>query len=302
MIINWGFVIIIVAAVMPSLALFAAISLIQKKRKLTEKPPQTVKLLRPPGYSLSLKFDEVFEGIFSGLMKTVFLGTMCGLAGYMLWQSWTPHLPAWCMIMLAVLFGLFIGATIMATRQVFKNFELGRNLRLGLRGEQAVAEALAGAGLFGFQSFHDICDVKVGNIDHVTVGPRGVFLIETKARRRRPSRNGQKQHEITYDGKALQFPYGGRDPRPIEQAQRSAKWLSNFLEKETGNPVWVEPIVVLPGWYVDGAGDTNFPVKVMNADYLVKYLEGKGQTKKIESDQVKRIVNALDKRCRDIEF
>jgi hypothetical protein len=31
------------------------------RRKKTEKPPQTEKLLRPAGYSLSLRLDKIFD-------------------------------------------------------------------------------------------------------------------------------------------------------------------------------------------------------------------------------------------------
>jgi len=56
----------------------------------------------------------------------------------------------------------------------------------------------------------------------LAIGTRGVFLIETKARRRRASRNGQPEHEVIYDGEFLQFPFY-RDSKPIEQAKINAK-------------------------------------------------------------------------------
>jgi hypothetical protein len=34
----------------------------------------------------------------------------------------------------------------------------------------------------------------------------------------------------------------------------------------------VQPVIVVPGWYVESKG--NYPVKAMNAKYLVGYLEG----------------------------
>ena len=101
----------------------------------------------------------------------------------------------------------------------------------------------------GFRVFHDMPGGGDWNIDHIAVGTRGVFLIETKARRRRGSRNGQQSHEVIFDGEALQFPTY-REAKPIEQAKRNAQWLSNFLTKKTGEPVQVAPLVVLPGWFV----------------------------------------------------
>jgi hypothetical protein len=52
---------------------------------------------------------------------------------------------------------------------------------------------------------HDLPGGEKWNIDHVAVSTRGVFLIETKARRRRTSRNRQSEHVVVYDGKSLRF-------------------------------------------------------------------------------------------------
>jgi hypothetical protein len=133
----------------------------------------------------------------------------------------------------------------------------------------------------------------------VAVGTRGVFLIETKARRRRVSRNGQPEHEVIFDGEFLQFPFY-KDAKPIEQAKMNAKWLSNYLSKKTGEPVRVEPLVVLPGWFVRFSEKGNFPVKAMNSNYLVRFLQR--QDEKIEPTQVRRIITALDEKCRDVQF
>ncbi|MGH7953099.1 MAG: nuclease-related domain-containing protein, partial [Limisphaerales bacterium] len=70
-----------------------------------------------------------------------------------------------------------------------------------------MAEALNETSTAGFRSFHDLPAEEHWNIDHVAVGTRGVFLIETKARRRRASRNGQAEHEVIFDGNFLQFPF-----------------------------------------------------------------------------------------------
>jgi hypothetical protein len=58
--------------------------------------------------------------------------------------------------------------------------------------------------------------------------------------------------------------------------------------------------VVLPGWFVRIAEKGNFPVKVMNANYLPGFLQR--QDEKIEPAQARRIVTALEEKCRDVEF
>jgi hypothetical protein len=131
----------------------------------------------------------------------------------------------------------------------------------------------------------------------VAVGPRGVFVIETKARRRRAGRNGKFEHVVGYDGKALKFPTGD-DFKAIRQAERNARWLEEYLTKRTIEAVNAQPVVVVPGWYVDTGG--NFPVKVMNAEYLKKYLRSASGA--IGPAQARRIIAALEDKCRDVEF
>jgi hypothetical protein len=160
-----------------------------------------------------------------------------------------------------------------------------------------VAEALGEAS--NFRAFHDMPGTGDWNIDHVAVGTCGVFLIETKARRRRGSREGQQAHVVIYDGKALEFPFG-RDTKSIDQARRNANWLSNYLTKKTGEPVEVFPLVVLPGWFVNISEKGNFPVWAMNTTALPGHL-GR-QSEKIDPAQVRRIIAAIDEKCRDVEF
>jgi hypothetical protein len=104
---------------------------------------------------------------------------------------------------------------------------------------------------------------------------------------------------VLYDGEALQFPFF-REVASIEQAKRNAAWLSNFLRNKTGEPVEVFPLVVLPGWFVKNSEKGNFRVNVMNANYLPGFLAR--QTGKIEPAQVRRIIAALDEKCRTVEF
>lgn len=162
-----------------------------------------------------------------------------------------------------------------------------------------MAESLSEAADSGFRAFHDLPAAETWNIDHVAIGTRGVFLIETKARSRRGGNKAQAAHEVIFDGEVLQFPRG-KDTKPIEQAKRNAAWLADYLRNETGEPVEVFPLVVLPGWYVKTAAKGNFRVNVINANYLPGFLSR--QAEKLEPAQVRRIITALDKKCRDVEF
>jgi hypothetical protein len=166
-----------------------------------------------------------------------------------------------------------------------------------LRGEQAVAEVLHELGDSGYRAFHDLETDANGNIDHVIVGASGVYLIETKARCRRPPKREQPKHVVIYDGRTLIFP-SGTDTKAVPQTERNANWLADYLAKKTCEPVPVEPVIVVPGWYTESKG--NFPVRLMNTNYLKAFL--RKQPPRIDPAQVRRIIAALDEKCRTLEF
>jgi len=59
------------------------------QRKRTEKPPQTEKLLRPPGYSLSIRLESTFDSVLNCLLAA----------------SLFSALSAVCVVSLAILLG-----------------------------------------------------------------------------------------------------------------------------------------------------------------------------------------------------
>jgi hypothetical protein len=259
-------------------------------------PPQTEKLLRP-GYSLSVKLDKYSDELLTDCCVTMALCAMAEALAQTTAVAMNVVSTSWVLLFA----GLFLASALITGFRVIRTanrFGDMRNLRLGLRGEQAVAEALNEAGDCGYRSFHDVEPREGGwNIDHVVVGTRGVFLIETKARNRRTSRGDQPRHVVTYDGRCLSFP-SGDDMKAVPQVERNARWLTDFLAKKTAEPVNVEGIIVVPGWYTESKG--NYPVKVMNANYLVKFL--RKQPERIDVKQVQRIAGVLDDLCRTIEF
>ena len=54
----------------------------------------------------------------------------------------------------------------------------------------------------------------------------------------------------------------------------------------------------MPGWYVETEGI--YPVKAMNADYLIGYLQGMKPLFTLQ--QLDPVIQRLDERCRTIDF
>jgi hypothetical protein len=128
--------------------------------------------------------------------------------------------------------------------KAWRRVEVIRRVRLGRDGERAVAERLEALRAEGWEVLHDIVGGDF-NIDHVVIGPMGVFCCETKTYRKA---GGPDEHAV-FDGERLQV-RGCSTSGPVTQVRANAKWLSALLEKTMRRRVPVTPVLVIPGWYI----------------------------------------------------
>ena len=281
---------LMLAGCIPTLVLVVFVFADRWQRKRTGvRPPQQDKLLRPAGYSLNLRLADLGDD-FSSWMIGAFLASLASV-GFI---SSIPSDNSFGQGLALIVFGL--GAAI-CTIMAWRTGKEIRSNRLGLLGEQSVAEHLQTLLAQGYRVFHDIPGDGKWNIDHVAVGPAGVFAIETKSRTKRPGKAGERDHEAVFDGKAIRFP-SGYDAKAPEQARRNAKWLANMLSKSTGERVIVQPIVALPGWLV--TLKANSDVKVLSGKQVPGFIAT--EPPKLSTKVIQQIAYQLEQRCRDVEF
>jgi hypothetical protein len=112
----------------------------------------------------------------------------------------------------------------------------------GARGEEAVGHVL-GRLPAAYDVLHGlpIADRRAGgaagDLDHVVVGPSGVFLVETKRWAGAVTISGD---QILVSGKSPTRP-------PLEQLHRAADSLRAFLRTQLGEPVPVMPVLCFVG-------------------------------------------------------
>jgi nuclease-like protein len=296
-------------------AAFATIAWLKRRSQVArhERPPQRTKILRPPGYSLTCRIDKLADQLTSYVMQAVGAGAVLGLAGTALYPlieglvlrrfsfaEIRSHPQSYILLSVTALALSALAWTIRSVIQAAKIHGSIRNCRFGLRGEQAVAEALADGVIAaaGYVAFHDVPGDSAWNIDHIVVGPGGIFVLETKTRSRRKPTREQPDHEVWFDGQNLQFPWC-TDRDAAIQAKRNAEWVRRFISGFGPKEMLVHPVVVIPGWYVRTQG--KHPVKAMNAKYLVTgYLPS--FERQFSPHQLQSVVRRLDERCRDLEF
>ena len=265
--------------------------LLEKRRQ--GRTPTGEKLLRPAGESLRKKLTELEEETDSSLVILVAAPAMI-FGGFCVIRGVTASLSASDWIQMWAASGII---TVSMTVQLIRTLRRRADYRLGFSGERAVGERLNRLQRHGLEVFHDCPADRHGNIDHVVVGPKIVWAIETKTRRKRRSASGQPDHEVIYDGKTLQFPHN-RESDCLDQTRRQAAWLSDLLSKALAEPVEVKPVLVLPGWWVKrtGRGD----VTVVNAKELDSLLQA--EVPKESRQRISQISFVIDQRCRDVEF
>lgn len=284
---------LISAACIPALILLAAVSIERWRRKRRgERQPLSEKLLRPAGYSLQTKLEELNDAFMTSFMGAGFFGVLVAI--------FPKTMPADMMapFIAAIIFGLCAAAcTIVALRKLFQI----RGHRRGLLGEQAVAEELQRLISCSYKIFHDIpCENGSAkwNIDHVAVGPAGVFAIETKYRTKKPGKDGGQDHTATFDGNRIEFASGEYDSKAVGQARNNANDLAKMLSGATGERITVRPIVALPGWYV--TLKANSDVKVLSGKQVAGFITKESAA--LSDKAIQQISYQLERRCRDVDF
>jgi len=283
-----------------------------RRERRGDQLPVRGKLLRPPGYGLFERMENTREQLDGILLEIVFGGGLAGvgiaLYGYFGWLlllnriSWETIRKHPSALFLASGFLIILYVALHVIRQWVRAWRLvdeSRTVRLGLRGEQAVAEALLDRRVLDARcrSFHDVPGEGAWNIDHVVVGPAGVFILETKTRTKRPGPEGEAKHQVRFDGQRLRFP-DWDDAKTVPQVLRNAEWIRKFLEGFGPKDLAIQPVIVIPGWYVTSEG--NYPVKAMNNTYLSGFLAG--QKRRYSDEDLEPLLRRLDERCRTLEF
>jgi len=225
------------------------------------KSPLKDKPLRHAGQSLeeerrNLIDDKVQFPVLLALMYIV-------LAGLEWWRYLkdSPPQPALATAV-AVVAALFVGWRIVRIRPKLKA------LALGIEGEKAVGQFLERLREQGCVVFHDVVGTDF-NIDHVVIGPAGVFTVETKTWRK-PLRGDAR---IRFDGHTLMVGEHKPDRDPIVQARAQASWLRHLLQESTGKSFDTRPVVVFPGWFVESAPGSHKDLWVLEPKALPAFLE-----------------------------
>lgn len=189
---------------------------------------------------------------------------VAGIAGGMLLLLWvwsanmasisSLGLPA--VIVLVVVFRVVMGELEKSGKHLKKR---AKDAHRGARAEEKV-EAKLTALPEDFISFHDL-EFPGFNIDHVAVGPGGVFVIETKS-------HGGK---ITSNGNQLLLNGSTPEKDFINQTWGQTYHIKNLLKDKLGKEIPVHPVLCFTNAFVQVRGTVK-GVSVVNGGYLNTYI------------------------------
>lgn len=269
-------------------AVIVALVLLRRKKiyQAAADEPFTSLPLRPPGESLRLKIEELSDKFDEELMSIC----LAGMIATSMVMATPPSLRG------TIAPALFVFSVSVSVWRGQKLFAIARRLwdyRLGFMGERVVGEELNQLLVYGYRVFHDV-PFDGFNVDHVIVGPPGVYVIETKARRKPAHIGGKERARIVFDGDTLHFATG-IDCKAIEQVRLSAKTIAEWLTNATGEQTTAKGILTFPGWFVEKNAFDD--VRVVNPEQI-KFLFADHPRQTLNAPQLQRIAHQLTERCR----
>lgn len=257
------------------------------------KSPFTSDFLRAPGQTLAdqieeLKIDAVWDVTLAAMIPLMLISTLTTRA-YISGSDFDPLI-----VVATIVIGL--GVLVPLGIKVFRKGRRLRSLRLGYEGEVAVGQELNQLLAQGFRVYHDFPAGKF-NVDHVVIGPTGIFAVETKARAKPNSGDGKADARVEFHGTELRFP-GWKETAPIDQAVRQAEALSKWLASAVGEPVAVRPVVALPGWYVVTVKPGE--VLVFNGKNYRSVFPKVLPPKRLDDKLIQQIAHQIEQKCRSV--
>ncbi len=228
-------------------------------KRAGKRLPFTAPPLRAAGQGVQQDYDDALLD-FTLLIMVI---PMAFVIISLLWLVFRCGKP-WDTQMLSAVGGLlaFVGVCVVVVSRLRKLREKLSDLRVGWLAERVMGEALEGCrDEFKFV-FHDIPREKNGrhfNIDHLAIGERGIFVVETKGKRK-PEKGAT---DIGFDGKCLRFSDGSYADAPVRQIKAIAghvkDWLAGLLAEKknptcrfgVNRPMPIKPVLAYPGWNVN---------------------------------------------------
>lgn len=211
------------------------------KAEKMRMPFEVKKIRRRPGQSAGEHWRAIMDREIDIVVPPLILAVFFLL--FPLLQQIDIVCSFWFSVMLAVGAILWFYFRLKKTQREVSSWQLGEN------GEQYVGQTLEkDMRPLSYDVFHDVVikkDKRTFNLDHVLIGPNGVYVVETKAWRK-PVKGSP---EIEYkDGHLCKMGHVVKDDA-VKEAVSLAREANRLFHDLTGRSYYVKPILVIAGWF-----------------------------------------------------
>jgi hypothetical protein len=187
---------------------------------------------------------------------------------------------------------IFFAGSLFAGWRYWRTMPELRRRKQGIRGERIVGQLLENLRSVGCKVYHDV-EEDGYNIDHVIIGPHGVFAIETKA----PSKPAKGQSSVAFDGETVKVGTHKADPAPVVQAKASARRVRAILREMTGQEPNVAPVLLYVNWFVESY-TSDISVIVMNQTHFYKSFDRLRNRASLPTAQVDQLAAGMERYLR----
>ena len=251
----------------------------------------TTNIFRAPGQSAAEKIDgldsEIARQAALLIALALFLGLIYLCRLYVYKSAISP-------LLIGIVMPAGFGLSVYILAKTLKLVKKRRRERLGYKDEIVVGRELDRLISEGNHVYHDV-PAEDFNIDHVVVGRTGIFAVESGARLKPAKTSRLDDATVEYNGQMLMFP-SGDDYKTIEQAERQASWISDWISGAVGEPVAARAIVALPGWFVKRTSAEG--ISVVNPEQFASLFRHI-KPRHLSDEMITRIAAEIEQRCRN---
>lgn len=232
------------------------------------------------GFTSNEVVRKARKSLYIIVILTLLIGFAYGCFLFAFFHNIHLSLPGFLAL---VVFGYFLFKH--ADKSIEKLEKERLNFRKGVVGEYLVAGLLERDLPDDFYVINDL-STPHGNIDHVVVGPSGIFLIDTK--NWRGIVKADDKGELLVNGKPLDKP-------EIKNFQGRVMEIRNrFLSLCNIDDIYFQPVFVFPMAWVDVTGRSTRNVHCMTEERLIEYIKTWKSHRRFTDSSIKQYVNAFE--------
>lgn len=274
----------------------AVLSVLNNRKKEKERlHPLSKSIYRPPGYQLFKAIEAEREKFNEVFLLMIVAGPF---VFSVLAAQWLLSNSGINVVSSAAFIIFLLVVTVWGSKKLLGHAKRLQVLKLGYECELATGQELDQLMRFGFYVFHDV-PADGFNIDHLVVGPTGVFAVETKGRSKPKAEPDEEKtsYRVVYESGVLKFPLW-QETEPLEQAKRQAEWASKWLSDACGFQVNSSPVVVFPGWYIERKSRPEVPVLALGAmsNFFNKYC-----VQSLQESHIKQVVYQVEQKVKQLD-